>query len=426
MARKPRPSAAARKSGRSAGRHGHGGPDDPRPENTARAGSPVRPASGPDPARKFPHEAPPRRPPTGGAQPGTLFVVATPIGNLEDITLRALSTLRSVALIVCEDTRRTRTLLDHHGIAGTLIPYHKFNERTASSRIVRKLLEGNSVALVSDGGTPAISDPGYRLVRDALDAGAEVTPIPGPSALAAAVSASGLPSECVTFRGFLPRRAGERRRLLQSIRSESATQVFFEAPHRIVPSLLDLAEALGPRRAAVAREMTKRFETWVRGPLSEVAARVAQGTLKGEFCIVVEGAGRHQVVPASGAAGLVPEGSDPVTGTLSGFHTARIRTRPRTGPGAGSPVAPPGCRDAPAAGSGLGTSGSKGPEGDGFPRDAGQDSAAVAAALEALYERGLASGLDRREALRRAAAACGLTRKDAYRRLKAVPKTRQN
>ena len=221
--------------------------------------------------------------------PGTLHVVATPIGNLGDITLRALDVLRSVALVACEDTRHTRPFLDHHGIKARLTAFHKFNEAKAAPAIVRRLLEGESVALVCDGGTPAFADPGYSLVRAALDAGIAVTPIPGPCAMVAAVSASGLPSDIVTFRGFLPHRPGERRRFIEAIRAERATQVLYESPHRVAAALRDLAEILGDRRAAVAREITKRFESWYRGSLAEVAALVAEAPSKGEFCIVIEG-----------------------------------------------------------------------------------------------------------------------------------------
>ncbi len=238
------------------------------------------------------------------SQPGTLHVVATPIGNLGDITLRAIEVLRSVSLIACEDTRRTRTILDRHGIAVPLVSYHKFNERKTAGSIVSRLVEGQSVALVCDGGTPAFSDPGYRLVADALAAGVPVTPVPGPCAFVAAVSASGLPSDRVTFRGFLPHRSGERRRAIEEARGESATQVFYESPHRIVASLRDLAELLGPRRAALARELTKKFETWYRGTLEQIAAQVAAEPARGEYCLVVEGARQEAAAVTESPAGV--------------------------------------------------------------------------------------------------------------------------
>ena len=346
---------------------------------------------------------------------GTLYVVATPIGNLEDITLRALAVLRAVSVIACEDTRRTRVLLDRHGIDKPLVSFHKFNERKASASLVARLTAGEDVAVVSDGGTPAVSDPGYRLVRDALDAGAVVTPVPGPSAFVAAVSASGLPSETVTFRGFLPHRSGERRRMIESIREETATQVFYESPRRAAAALRDLAEILGERHAAVARELTKRFETWHRGALSEVAEQVAKGPAKGEFCIVVEGApsrpARRRVMGSAGgphaAPGVLPEAGyghdrspqgEEEGGT--GYEAAHDRS---TGPEGD-------------------TTGRARPVGDapGRPQPAGDAAAPVdPRELRRAYENALARGLDHREALREAARVCGLSRKEAYRVLKA-------
>ena len=297
---------------------------------------------------------------------GTLYVVATPIGNLEDVTLRALAVLRSVDVIACEDTRRTRILLDRHGIGATLVPFHKFNEAKAAAGIAHRLVSGKSVALVSDGGTPAVSDPGYRLVRAALDAGATVVPVPGPSAFVAAVSASGLPSEAVTFRGFLPHRAGERRRAIEAIAGDATTQVFYESPHRIAASMGDLAAILGPRPAAVVREMTKRYETWYRGTLAEIAERIAAETARGEYCIVVEGA----------------------------------REGARTGAGARHAAAPP-------AAAGKGKSADS----------PGADHQDIRKELRLAYDKALASGIERQEALKAAARACGLTRKEAYRLL---------
>ena len=224
---------------------------------------------------------------------GTLYVVATPIGNLEDVTLRAVDTLKRVALIACEDTRRTRKLLDRHGIEARCVSCHKFNEPRAARRILAELAGGRDVALVSDGGTPAISDPGHLLVSRAVEAGFTVRPVPGPSVVVAALSASGLSGDEFTFRGFLPHREGERRRMLRRIAGETPIQVFFESPVRIAASLGDMAAVLGERRCCVVREMTKRFEQWYRGTLHEVAEAIGTSPARGEFCVLVEGfAGR--------------------------------------------------------------------------------------------------------------------------------------
>jgi len=224
----------------------------------------------------------------------TLYVVATPIGNLEDVTLRALRVLREVSLIAAEDTRTTRKLLSHHGIRAVptgrqarLLSYNEHNKAARIPRLLVALKEGD-VALVSEGGTPAISDPGLDLVAAAVEAGFAVTPIPGPSAVTAALAVSGLPTRQFTYLGFLPRRSGERRRLLASLRYDPRTVLAFESPHRLRRSLEDLRKEWGDRRLAVCRELTKAFEEVFRGRISEALERFAEP--RGEFTLVVEGA----------------------------------------------------------------------------------------------------------------------------------------
>jgi 16S rRNA (cytidine1402-2'-O)-methyltransferase len=221
---------------------------------------------------------------------GTLYVVATPIGNLEDVTLRALRVLKEVDWIACEDTRRSRKLLARHGIEGRLLSYHKFNERARVRVLLDHLANGEDVALVSDGGTPVLSDPGAILIAEAAAAGHRVVPVPGPSALAAAVSAAGLPAERVTFTGFLPSRAAHRRRALAALRDVPGLVVFLESPRRAAATLRDLAELWGERRAVLAREMTKLHEEFMRGTLRELAEKVGPGPLRGEVTLIVEGA----------------------------------------------------------------------------------------------------------------------------------------
>jgi len=216
-----------------------------------------------------------------------LYVVATPIGNLEDVTLRALRVLREVSLIAAEDTRTTRKLLSHHGIRTRLLSYNEHNKAARIPRLLAALGEGD-VALVSEGGTPAISDPGLDLVAAAVEAGFAVTPIPGPSAVTAALAVSGLPTRQFTYLGFLPRRSGERRRLLASLRHDPRTVLAFESPHRLRRSLEDLRREWGDRRLAVCRELTKAFEEVFRGRISEALERFAEP--RGEFTLVVEGA----------------------------------------------------------------------------------------------------------------------------------------
>lgn len=220
---------------------------------------------------------------------GVLYIVATPIGNLEDVTLRALRLLKEVDLIAAEDTRHTRKLLDHYGIATPLTSCHEHNEKTKARDLVARLERGENVALVSDAGTPTLSDPGYRLVRQAVEAGVNVVPVPGPSALTAALGASGLPTDRFVFEGFLPAKKRERRERLNRLREETRTLVFYEAPHRIKESLADLLEILGDRELVLGREITKVYEEFIRGRLSEVIVRVGHKEPRGEMTLVVTG-----------------------------------------------------------------------------------------------------------------------------------------
>jgi len=217
--------------------------------------------------------------------PGTLFVVATPIGNLEDITLRALRVLRAASVIAAEDTRRTAILLQRHDIRTPTISFHEHNERQRTGALLRRLEAGDAVAIVSDAGTPLISDPGARLVEAALQAGIRVEPIPGPSAVAAALAASGLDTGRFTFVGFSPARAGARSRWFESLRDVPGVLVYFEAPQRIRGSLEDLRRILGERQIVVARELTKIHESITRAWVSEVLANPLPE--RGEFTIIV-------------------------------------------------------------------------------------------------------------------------------------------
>jgi len=221
-----------------------------------------------------------------------LYVVATPIGNMDDISLRALHVLASVDVIAAEDTRHSRPLLTRHGIDRPLIALHEHNEDRQASVLVERLRSGESLALISDAGTPMISDPGYRLVSAAAEAGIEIVAVPGPSAVTAALSVSGLPTDRFVFEGFLPSRPAARNRRLEALREETRTLVMFESSHRIDSALADLVSVFGPqRRAAVCRELTKRFETVLRGTLEDIAKRVSADAdqRKGEFVLVIEG-----------------------------------------------------------------------------------------------------------------------------------------
>ncbi len=221
---------------------------------------------------------------------GTLYVVATPIGNLEDLTFRAKRVLSEADVIACEDTRRARVLLSHYGIATPVVSYHEHNERARAAGLVQRLRRGEDVALISDAGTPAVSDPGFPLIREAIAAGLSVVAVPGPSAALAALATAGLPTDRFLFLGFLPRRSGERRRALEEVRPLPWTLVIYEAPHRVTAVLQDLRSVLGERRVALARELTKRFEEIFRGTLSEALAYLKDHPPRGEFTLVVEGA----------------------------------------------------------------------------------------------------------------------------------------
>ena len=219
---------------------------------------------------------------------GRLYVVATPIGNLEDITYRAVRVLREADLIACEDTRQTRKLLDHYGIRKPTISYHEHNEAERSAELAERLRAGETIALVSDAGVPLISDPGYRLVRAALECGIAVEPIPGASAVLAALSASGLATDAFHFGGFLPPKPGQRAHTLEKLAEETATLVFYEAPHRILEALETVEQVLGPRPVVVARELTKVHEEFVRGTAAEVrAVLAARGAIKGEITLLI-------------------------------------------------------------------------------------------------------------------------------------------
>jgi len=235
--------------------------------------------------------------------PGTLYLVATPIGNLKDISQRALETLHGVDLIACEDTRHTSKLLNAYGIKKKLVSYHEHNEASRAVELSRRLLNGESVALVSDAGTPAISDPGYRLVQKAQEIGVLVVPIPGPVAFVNAAIVSGLPTNSLFFGGFLPSRKGERRKCLHATAAIPATLVFYESPHRLAKALADCAEVLGPRNAAVVRELTKLHEEVVTGTLTELAEKYASADTKGEIVLVIAG-DDGLTVKVKGAAGL--------------------------------------------------------------------------------------------------------------------------
>jgi len=227
---------------------------------------------------------------------GTLYIVATPIGNLEDMTFRAVRVMKEVDLIAAEDTRHSRKLLTHFGIVRPLTSYFDHNKTLKGEYLLDRLREGASIALISDAGTPCISDPGYQLVRDAVAAGIPVVPIPGVSATVTALSASGLPTDAFTFAGFLPNRQGKRRERLAELRDEGRVIVFYEAPHRLLATLADLREVCGDRQVVVARELTKIYEEFVRGSVTEVMARFADRDVKGEVVLLVA-PGTESVTP---------------------------------------------------------------------------------------------------------------------------------
>jgi 16S rRNA (cytidine1402-2'-O)-methyltransferase len=220
---------------------------------------------------------------------GTLYIVATPIGNLEDITFRALRVLKEVGLIAAEDTRHTKKLLSEYGIATVLTSLHDHNEQKKTPSIIAGLNDGMDVAYVSDAGTPGISDPGYILINKAIEKGITVIPIPGASAVVAALSASGLPMDRFFFLGFPPARKGKRRHFLESLREEHATMVLYESPQRTLDTLRDIEEILGDRRVVLARELSKLYEEILRGTVSELIEALKERTIKGEITLIVSG-----------------------------------------------------------------------------------------------------------------------------------------
>ncbi len=262
-------------------------------------------------------------------EPGRLILVATPIGNLGDISQRAVETLRDADLVACEDTRRTATLLRHIGVETPMLPAHEHNESARAADLVRRMREGHTVALVTDAGMPVVSDPGARVVRAAIDAGIEVTVVPGPSAVESAVALSGLPASPYVFVGFFPRRRGERQELVQRVRD---TMVGFESPHRLASLLQDLAEVEHARPVAVCRELTKLHEEVLRGTVAEMAERMTGGA-RGEVTVVlgpgvVEDAGVdvHEVVGVLLEAGLSARASADVAARLGlASHNAAYR-----------------------------------------------------------------------------------------------------
>jgi len=224
--------------------------------------------------------------------PAGLYVVATPIGNLEDISYRAVNILTEADLIAAEDTRHSRVLLAHYGITTPMQALHEHNEAQVVGRMLERIAAGEAIALISDAGTPLISDPGYRLVRAAREAGLPVFALPGPSAVTTALSVAGLPPDRFAFEGFLPSKAAARKKRLEMLSHEDRTLVFFESSHRIEAAIADMSEVFGPGRlAAVCRELTKKFETVIRAPLAEISERIAadKNQTKGEFVVVVEG-----------------------------------------------------------------------------------------------------------------------------------------
>lgn len=229
---------------------------------------------------------------------GILYLVSTPIGNLEDITFRAVRALREADLIACEDTRQTRKLLDHYGISRPAVSYHEHNEAARTAELTGKLREGLTIALVSDAGTPLVSDPGYRLVKSAIANDVAVIPIPGPSAALAALAASGLATDSFRFCGFLPPRQTQRRKLLEALKAETCTLIFYEAPHRVLESLADIVTVFGERLVVVARELTKLHEEFLRGPAETIRQELAsRSSVKGEITLLIGKAETAQTQP---------------------------------------------------------------------------------------------------------------------------------
>ncbi|KRF28693.1 16S rRNA (cytidine(1402)-2'-O)-methyltransferase [Paenibacillus sp. Soil787] len=237
-----------------------------------------------------------------GSGVGTLYLVATPIGNLEDMTFRAIRTLKEVSMIAAEDTRQTRKLLTHFEVATRLVSYHEHNKQASGPELVRLLLEGQSIALVSDAGLPAISDPGYDLVRMAVEQSVPVVPIPGANAALSALIASGLPTERFTFVGFLPREKKDQTKVLEGLLHTQDTLLFYESPHRVEKTLTRMAEVWGEeRRVCLARELTKRYEEFLRGTIAECLAHLEQYPPQGEYCVIAEGASEKAAREAADA-----------------------------------------------------------------------------------------------------------------------------
>jgi 16S rRNA (cytidine1402-2'-O)-methyltransferase len=229
-----------------------------------------------------------------------LYVVGTPIGNLEDITLRALRILKECDLIACEDTRQTAKLLNHFGISTRTVSYHEHNEKERAEELLKEFARGSRVALVSDAGMPGISDPGYRLIAIAIESKVPVVPVPGPAAFVAALAASGLPTDAFRFNGFLPAKRGQRKQALESVRDSDVTEMFYEAPHRVKDTLEDMVEVLGRGRpVVVAREITKMYEEFLRGSAAEVLAMLnSRGEVKGEITLLIGKASESEIGPS--------------------------------------------------------------------------------------------------------------------------------
>jgi len=230
---------------------------------------------------------------------GILYLVATPIGNLEDITYRAVKVLSSVDLIAAEDTRKTKILLNHYGITKPMMSYYSYNEKTRAPQLIEKLIAGQSIALVSDAGTPGISDPAFHIVQQALENRISIIPIPGPTAFISALIASGLPTDRFVFEGFLPLKKG-RKTKFESLKTESRTMVLYESPHRIRKILADIYNIFGNRNVVVARELTKKFEEIVRGPIQSVLVEMEKKEPRGEYVVIIEGASKHKETNEAG------------------------------------------------------------------------------------------------------------------------------
>jgi 16S rRNA (cytidine1402-2'-O)-methyltransferase len=224
--------------------------------------------------------------------PGALYLVATPIGNLEDITYRAVKVLSTVDLIAAEDTRKTKILLDHYHISKPMMSYYSYNEQIRAQQLIDKLLDGQSVAIVSDAGTPGISDPAFHIVQRALEKGISIIPIPGPTAFISALIVSGLLTERFVFEGFLPLKKG-RKTKFETLKTESRTIILYESPHRILKTLREVHEHFGNRKVVVARELTKKFEEIIRGPIQSVLSELGQKEPRGEYVVIIKGATKH-------------------------------------------------------------------------------------------------------------------------------------